>query len=310
MLRLLLEGPDGAGKTTLADTLVRRLMATRVMHYGPPPDPQRQFPYMVSTLDHPALTVVDRSFPSAMVYDHVLRREHRLSRAEGRMLVRAALGLNYTMVYCRPPIREMHMAWASRKGRELLTEAAQLDAVIENYDLLVKVLQSQLPVVPYDWTKDNVDDLLERCELHADPVNHGPGLGLFAANVFLLVGDRRNPAAAGPDWPFVHDRGASPWLTDRLDALQVYERDLYWVNRYRADGTENDTSWLPGLAPSRVVALGESALAWCTNNRIADWCPVTSVPHPSWWRRFQANKDAEYTALLSTALFGNPPCPS
>lgn len=75
------EGPDGAGKSTLAEK-----MATRIIHHGPYPDMSSEDLYLHYSASYYeaarsnwAVTAVDRGHWSEYVYGNVLRGSSRLS---------------------------------------------------------------------------------------------------------------------------------------------------------------------------------------------------------------------------------------
>lgn len=75
---IILEGPDGAGKTTLARALHDRLPGSTILHFGPPVDGDevREFQDNLRKIHLESIhsvVIVDRLFYSAIVYGLSLR---------------------------------------------------------------------------------------------------------------------------------------------------------------------------------------------------------------------------------------------
>lgn len=75
---IILEGPDGAGKTTLAKALHDKLPGSVVVHFGPPTDGDevREFQSdlrLIHLESTHSVVIVDRLFYSAVVYGLALR---------------------------------------------------------------------------------------------------------------------------------------------------------------------------------------------------------------------------------------------
>lgn len=121
MRHLIIEGPDGAGKTTLAHDLCKRY-GMAYHHEGPPPNPGA-FEHYRSLLDWPEPTVFDRLHVGELVYGPLLRGGSQLTLEQANLLNRKA-----DLVICLPPwetcldntrprdemikdVFTMHLAW-------------------------------------------------------------------------------------------------------------------------------------------------------------------------------------------------------
>ena len=164
--------------------------------------------------------------------------------------------------------------------RWLLSKSA---AVISG-DTRATGLKTELPV----WTTSYFE---------LEPYNHGPGGGMWAEGVTLLVGERAN--YKGPHFflvPFASmtRAGCSAWLTEQLIMHGVMERQLYWINAQRIDGTWTDHQFIQSLKPSKIIALGGIAERWCLANHIEH----QSVTHPQFHRRFKSKEPYPLMDLL------------
>jgi len=282
---IMLEGPDGAGKTTLANSLQLLLPGATYTHHGPAagltPN-ELSGSYMASM--KPAFMgdlILDRGWLSEPIYSRVYRKtDSRVSSAHQRMLERAALALNMKLVICLPPFADCAMVF---KGRdELLEDISQLRDVYQGYTV---DLMTSLPAAKYDYTAgETAAELLSRLPDRPTPK-------------VILIGDRpttTNPHQSKFQVPFVsfNGRGCSEWLAVELDEGCVNEADLCWFNAYSSTLEHLDPDRLPVGLP--VIALGSNASAWCRAHSISH----RLAPHPQYHKRFYNDKPYPLIGML------------
>lgn len=299
----IFEGADGAGKTTLIDGL-GPLHATAVENFGPYQGETQIAHYYLAALKlaYDGHLFMDRSWLAEPIYGRAFRNgEDRVGVARRRMLDRIALALRGVVVRCAPRFEACQAAFARRRavGKEYLDTDAQLREVYTDY---LRALQTALPVVDFDWQREDMADLWARVEAKRPAANDGPGIGRWAPDeVTLLVGDRMNaPPADGVDLPFVsfNSSGCSVWLADELERAGVSEASLYWINAFNADGGATDAAFVAQLRPRKIVALGVHATAWCEAAKFAH----VTVAHPQYHKRFKAHEPYPLCALLQEVL--------
>ncbi len=274
MPKLILEGPDGAGKTTLAEQL-----GGEMWHHSFYPDAKEGFWETCKSIISNVQTV-DRLYYSELVYSPIHRQIQQRYGARTRMFDRLIWASGRVIVHARPGYETCHKAWAS--GREEMVKDVQVfQAIYEAYGQL----RWNTPTVEYDWTKTSLRDLKEQLAAAADnmAVNAGPGIGHFKKGNILIVGDQANDPVIGVDLPFVHWGNSSAWLAEKLDASGISESELYWVNCKNMMGDLIMPHFVEELMPRAVVALGEDAARWCS---MAD-VPCFTVEHPQYWKRFR-----------------------
>ena len=159
---ILTEGPDNAGKSTLAHDLAKRLKGIYIKterhprfstDVGAYQDLLRQARLFAPTIvdRHPAI--------SEPIYGRIIRGEHCLERYP--TVIEACLQQFDLIVYCRPP---KHIITASITDRPQMDGVHEhLEAIINAYDALFQVLTIQAPlpfVFTYNYQAQSPDDIM------------------------------------------------------------------------------------------------------------------------------------------------------
>lgn len=133
---ILLEGPDGSGKSTLAATLAERL-DLRSFKNGPPSPGED----LLTTYDGQLLsnTVIDRAWPSEVIYAPLLGRTPLISMNQSATLFEKLYQLGGRVVVCLPPLYACEKTWRDRAG-ELFKDPAILAKAWSGYAELVREL--------------------------------------------------------------------------------------------------------------------------------------------------------------------------
>jgi len=300
---IILEGPDGGGKSTLAAALQRLHHGARIIHHGAYPHDRELFPRFLASLlacaDGPL--ILDRSWLSEPIYGEAVRGgEDRVGRVHQRMLERVALGRGAWVLNCLPAWDSVHEVWASRRADEYVEAPDHLRVVYEGYETLPE--RTCLPVLRYDRdhtalpSPDGPKHHLSLSDVDRELPSNGL-IGNRDAPRVVLLGDRSN---GEQDLPFVSQRGCSPWLTEQLEQAGVPETDLAWLNVRTPDGTFKDENALAvgQVLDAELVALGSVARAWCEHHGLVH----RSVPHPQYWKRFNHQRTYPLLDILMEVL--------
>lgn len=161
---VVIEGPDGAGKTTLANRLAREV-GYEVRHEGPPPAAARDVrDYYLARLYDAILnsfargTVLDRFALGERVYGPLLRGSDRLG-ASGWATVRRELdAVGALRVLCLPSASACLRAWHERNAArgELISDERLFLATYDAW----RTFRDEPGQVTFDWEQDDAAALV------------------------------------------------------------------------------------------------------------------------------------------------------
>lgn len=302
-MHIIIEGPDGAGKTTLARNLQRLSLRPYGYHHeGPPPagaDPLEYYARLL--LSHRVPTIFDRCHLGEVVYPPILRGTSSTLTNRGLRLMRRLVdGIGAKVVVCLPPLDVVRYRWAEKDlaGLELLKREAQLD---ESYRRFEAIAPAHADVVLY---RACPSDRELRAILEPKPACPFGAIGSPDAKL-LFVGERinaPNPVTDGTDVPFFCERNSSLFLNQALEFAGVEERDLALTNAYAGSGIARDLGRIASQFPNlrAIVALG--AEAWNALHKPfavpLGNVPLVDLPHPAYWKRFHAKEPDAYVVMI------------
>lgn len=293
---IIVEGPDGGGKTTLSRQLAKQHGAAYT-HLGPFKGVKHIGRLYVEAM-LPALlghqpVVLDRSWWSEPVYGAAFRGgRSRLSPVELRMLDRVALRCRARLVMCLPSVETCLTVFRQRRGQEMLEREEQLRQVHQGYRQTIH--DTALDVQVFNYERGPFEP---RVELGSVPHSVACRSAGHLAAGLLLVGEGLGPVKE-PDplhqYPFVSfsRAGCSQWLTAQLLDAGVNENQLCWAN---ADdpGLEALLSGDDGL--TTVHALGQAAAVRLRELGRPD---ARAWPHPQHHKRFKSKETYPLTTYL------------
>ena len=319
---LLLEGPDGGGKSTLAATIAHFAEAsgitTAIRHTGAPDPPGRcPFSEYEARLDNDDLAkavhsisellILDRHHTGEQVYGPMFRGRSRLTDNGMYHIELAIEALACVKLLVLPPVDLILKRLKERKPADL-SEFDKEFLDVERLESTWSWYASYGPSNGYDLISDGTADLpglinLLRFKTHTAAFTRqysgGTYIGCLAPQV-LACGDIRGAgrfARKDLTRPFTPTTsgGSSNYLLTTLRESE-FRRRVGVVNVN--DPAVRIRQLYVALSWPKVVALGENASATLR----AEGINHVKIPHPAWASRFRHNDREWYAARLADAV--------
>lgn len=292
---VILEGPDGCGKTTLAMNLASRytkadasgnsIDPVMIHHEGPPHAGVNLLERYGSLLEQARgkKVVFDRLALGETIYGPILRGEDRLGEMGMRLMNRLISATQAIHVLVIVPFDIAFANWKVNHKNELFHKEEIFRRVYTEY---ARLSDHMLWV---DFTRpSSYDRLIAAIESPRNARWLPAGtIGQWDPR-YLFVGDQNG--RKGPvDLPFWSTSGCSGYLHHCIELADIKEHQLAMVNSVDHNYHPNDI-----IPATEVIALGQSASKRLTKRGITH----RTVPHPQYWMRFHHQQRAEYAALL------------
>lgn len=154
--RIILEGPDGSGKSVLAEHLLYKFHNLELIknEKGPNQDFSIWWPEQLERLESPIIPLHDRFFYSELIYGPILRGRYAV---DGAILtnVNWFLRCSALLVYCRPAADTIRHFIGSNPQMSGVHD--KINELIEYYDEIMAA-ESQWyseRFIRYDWENDS-----------------------------------------------------------------------------------------------------------------------------------------------------------
>lgn len=255
----------------------------------------------IRALGQGKLVIVDRWWPSEMVYGKVYRNSHEPIE---NLRVLHRLGLRYGAVYvlCHRETREQQLRVFEqlKKTRQEMYESD--DRIGQLHDEYQKLWEAQQFTQDRRWIYYNVDrasqndgyigSLMHRIESDAklysmmregqdERLAHSSGC-ISGTNV--MVGEMINPEYKAMFWPWVSFQGCTRSMTRALVDLGRNENHFLWTNIMGPTGHNDQLKrYLTTLPRNRnIVAMGKHAAGICHSLGVT----YKAMAHPAYITRF------------------------
>jgi hypothetical protein len=283
---IILEGPDGAGKTTLARELEK--CGYVYVHHGVPPASETDlFRWFLKPLIHLShmSAVFDRLHLSDRIYGPIMRGGSPMTELQEQLIERYLYARGGQVIICLPPWRTVLNNWLKNQENEYVDTPAKLFEIYNGYHRLLRIGR---PYARFDHTRQDVGSYAKALADMHNFVLPDTYVGSPSAR-FLLVGERAN---GEPDLPFMDWKNSSGYLHDCLADAGYVEEEIAFVNAYSLHGEQMSFS---DKDKRTFIALGNVAHKSLRDQNVQ--CAL--VAHPSYWKRFHMSERDKYIELLS-----------
>lgn len=286
---IIIEGPDGAGKSTLVRTLRRDYGSAVVKPYYPK---TQQLSYYLHTGPLYEGYYLERYYLSEVVYPRFKLNRDPMEDWK-QFQIEAALYQYAPVIFYIRPDRETIIENINFRGDHYVSED-EVDRMLVEYDAAID--RSHIPVVTYDYKEDDLDEKIrEARDLHKE--NHeiaeyfhqwlSSGNCLSEEGI-MFIGEEPSNKSVGEGFirAFISDKGSSAFLHQILWKAGVYENEMPYFTNW-GKGFDNDDDKLTAinqeierLNPRHVICLGKEI-----HEKVGQG---TYVEHPAYVKRFHS----------------------
>lgn len=153
---IIIEGPDGAGKTTLCQQLLTSIPGSELKHFGAPATKEEALNYykvyvdLLKYYDRSKVLIIDRCWYSDMVYGPIMRNTQEMSQEYADMLAGMVVACGGGMIiYCTAGVNTL---WSrcKKRGETYIKDSGTLKLIHDRYEEVMKNCVQFLPVIRYD----------------------------------------------------------------------------------------------------------------------------------------------------------------
>lgn len=145
---IILEGPDGSGKTTLAEQLHRQTGFMKLRRSQETDKVADLFKEYEQALKAGKNCIMDRSWYSEMVYGPVMREGSAISYPQMYELERLAVKNGAIIIHCMAPETTL---WKRclRRGEDYITDREKFHQICDGFNVLMHNVPHYIPVTTY-----------------------------------------------------------------------------------------------------------------------------------------------------------------
>ena len=297
---LILEGPDGSGKTTLAQYFAD-IRGFQIIHTGKPEPGENLLVSYATVLNNAILSgknvVFDRLQLGESIYGPIMRGHDQLGEEGQIILQRIVRAADVKQVICLPPYEVCLANWKKRHAREYVQDETIYGRIFEEYLLLASKPWLVASTGLYDYTLDKNPQNVEGAVFFYQGRRLPPEVIGSPTARFLFVGEIANQESL--DLPWIDLGNSSHFLNTSLWAAGFREEEMAFTNVLRLNKTRRDIYAIRHQMAAGdthhpvVVALGKNAA-----QHIAPGVATYTLDHPAYWKRFHSSEPKVYVELL------------
>jgi hypothetical protein len=298
---IILEGPDGTGKSTFANFLQREL-GWNLSHVGPPPQASyaeppgafTQYVGLIKTVRQERLAglnrgvIFDRFIYGERVYGPLVRNDTRFTDVHIRLLERALQTEQPVVLMASSDDPRAKQAWTDRvkRNQELVVDERVYDNICAAYRVVYQTIQ--LPKVQANLFSGSHEEIM--AQLLQTRKNYWGR----PRDRIILVGDFDSPYYDEfnrvNQWPAIDTHGPGYRFTADLAMWGIPESRLMWVDTTIKEGLNHGRMragdvFTVGQLRSHIIAFGEVGADWAAQYAPKD-CKWHFVPSLQWCEKY------------------------
>lgn len=291
---IIIEGPDGAGKSTLVNYIRNEIGSAVVKPYYPK---RNQLSYYLHSGPLYEGYYLERYYLSEVVYPRFKLNRDPMQDWK-QFQIEAALYQYAPVIFYLRPDRETIVENVNTRGDDYISED-EIDRMLVEYD--AAIARSHLPSVTYDYKSDDLSyKLLDATQTHK--TNHTTTeyfhQWLSAGNCIdedgiMFIGEDPSDKSIGEGFirAFLSDKGSSAFLHKALTKAGLYDQEMPYFTNW-GKGFDNDDDKLNAinkeidlLKPRHIICLGKDI-----HRKVGQG---DYIEHPAYVKRFHS-KDYQF----------------
>jgi thymidylate kinase len=291
---IIIEGPDGAGKSTFINYIRKELGRTVIKPYYPK---ENQLSYYLHSGPLYNDYFLERYYLSEVVYPRFKQNREPMEDWK-QFLIEASLYQYAPVIIYLRPSRETIIENIITRGDDYVS-TDDVDRMLYEYDAAIE--RSFLPSIRYDFKVDDPEKIvLQALELRAENYELTEYFHQFmsAGNCMkeegiMFIGDDPSNRSVGDGYirAFISHKASPAFFHEVLWKAGVYQKEMpYFTNWGKGFELESEKKEALGkemerLNPRKIICLGKEVYE---KVQIGEW-----IEHPSFVRRF-CSKDHNY----------------
>jgi hypothetical protein len=155
----IVEGPDGAGKTTLISNVFPDIEYIHYSHFPTRNDAFTTFERLLESLiENPRNLIIDRFHISERIYGIEYHNE-KLSNHRYNYIESLCKLLNIRVICCLPSWLTVQENWSARLDNEMIQDSSHLYKIWHSYSCIKQ--QTSLPIIMYDYQMPEAEHCLK-----------------------------------------------------------------------------------------------------------------------------------------------------